>query len=224
MRVKAVVFDLDGTLVDSAPGLQVSLNRVLAREGRRPLALDAVKAMVGDGIRVLLERACAASGRPLGEAAMTDAVARFRAWYAEDSLRHTALYPGTREALERLTGQGVALGLCTNKPCDSTLPLLEGLCLARYFFAVFGGDSVPGIRKPDPGHVHAVLEALGASPGEAAMVGDSLNDVRAGQGAGLPVIAVTFGYAPVAADLGADRLIDHFDELAGALESLSAAG
>ena len=221
MRFRAVVFDLDGTLVDSAPGLAVSLNRVLEEEGRRPLDLDAVKTMVGDGIHVLLERACAASGQPLTEQETGRAVARFRACYEADSIRHTALNPGARDVLEHFTQRGIAMGLCTNKPHGATLPLLAGLGLERYFGAVLGGDSVPGVRKPDPGHVLAVLDALNVPAEDAVMVGDSPNDVRAGRGAGLPVVAVTFGYplGPIEA-LGADVMIDHFDELAAVLERL----
>jgi phosphoglycolate phosphatase len=221
MRFKAVVFDLDGTLVDSAPGLSVSLNRVLEEAGRRPLDLDAVKSMVGDGIRVLLERACAASGQPMTEQEADKAVARFRACYADDSIRHTSLNPGARDVLARFAEQGIAMGLCTNKPHGATLPLLAGLDLERYFGAVLGGDSVAGIRKPDPGHVLAVLDALDVLPDDAVMVGDSPNDVRAGRGAGLPVVAVTFGYplGPIEA-LGADALIDHFDELTDVLGQL----
>jgi phosphoglycolate phosphatase len=221
MRFRAVVFDLDGTLVDSAPGLAVSLNRVLEEEGRRPLGLDAVKTMVGDGIHVLLDRACAASGEPLTAQETDRAVARFRAYYADDSIRHTSLNPGARDVLEHFTQRGIAMGLCTNKPHGATLPLLAGLEMERYFGAVLGGDSVAGIRKPDPGHVLAVLDALNVPPGDAVMVGDSPNDVRAGRSAGLPVVAVTFGYplGPIEA-LGADVLIDHFDELAAVLERL----
>jgi phosphoglycolate phosphatase len=123
--------------------------------------------------------------------------------------------------LAALAADGIAVGLCTNKPQAATLALLSGLGIADYFGAVVGGDALAGVRKPDARHVLAVLERLGAAPHEAVMVGDSPIDVQAGRDAGLRVIAVTFGYplGPVES-LGADRLIDRFDELTGVLATL----
>ena len=221
MRFKAVVFDLDGTLVDSAPGLHASINRLLTQDGRAALELNAVKTMVGDGVRPLVRRAYAATGRAPDEPESDRLTERFLAFYDEDGPRLTVLNPGARAVLEDLSARGIALGLCTNKPQAATLLLLESLGIDRYLPAVLGGDCLGGIRKPDPRHVLAVLDALRVVPDEAAMVGDSPNDVRAGRDAGLPVIAVSFGYplGPVA-DLGADLVIDRFEELPGALERL----
>ncbi len=221
MTVRAVVFDLDGTLVESAPGLQLSANRVLAAGGRRPLSLDEVKSMVGNGVPALVARAFAATGEKLDAVAHAEIVRRFERHYVTDCLTHTALNPGAAEVLAALAGDGLGVGLCTNKPQEATLALLEHLGIAGFFTSIVGGDMLDGIRKPDPRHVQAVLDALGAVPDYAVMIGDSPVDVAAGRNAGIKVVAVTFGYplGPIEA-LGADKYIDHFDELRGLLRGL----
>jgi phosphoglycolate phosphatase len=214
MRIKAVVFDLDGTLVDSAPGLQTAVNAVLERHDCPPTGLADVQSMIGDGIRALINKAFTQHGRTLSEKELDTAAGQFRDIYADCGPRETPLYPGVRDALNQLTSLGISLGLCTNKPQRSTEPLLDALMIDHYFPAVFGGDVLAGIRKPDPRHVLAVLGRLGIDAAEAVMVGDSPNDIDAGQGAGMPVIAVTYGYSlgPVEA-LGADYFIDNLGEL-----------
>lgn len=224
---KAVLFDLDGTLVDSVPDLTVAVNQALSQIGYRDVTRAEVTGMVGDGIPKLVERAVHLVGA--GSAASTAAelgnLTRICLDYYQDhSIDLTAPYPGAREAVAALHDNGVALGICTNKPEAPTRDILDALELAPFFAAVFGGDSVPGIRKPDPGHVTAVLSALDTQPEDAVMVGDSANDIKAGAGAGLKTVAVSFGYAhsPVA-ELGADTVIDHFDDLADALAGLTGA-
>lgn len=221
MRIRGVVFDLDGTLVDSAPGLQTALNSVLEAGGCPPVGLTDVQSMIGDGVPALIKKAFAKQGRTLSNPE-TDAAARqFRAIYAKCGPRETPLFPGARHSLQQLSFLGISLGLCTNKPQQSTEPLLDALRIDHYFSAVFGGDLLAGIRKPDPRHVLAVLGRLGIDAAEAVMVGDSPNDVDAGQGAGLPVIAVTYGYSlgPVES-LGADYLIGNLRELPALLADL----
>jgi phosphoglycolate phosphatase len=195
MRIRAVVFDLDGTLVDSAPGLQTAANVVLEAGGCPSIGLSDVKMMIGDGIPALINKAFTKHGRTLSEKELETAVRQFRRIYAECGPRETPLYPGALDSLNQLTSLGISLGLCTNKPQRSTEPLLDALTIDHYFSAVFGGDLLGGIRKPDPRHVLAVLGRLGIDAAEAVMVGDSPNDVNAGQGAGMPVIAVTYGYS-----------------------------
>ena len=214
MRIRAVVFDLDGTLVDSAPGLQTAVNSVLEEQDCPPLGLEDVKLMIGEGIPALIDKAFARQGRTLSEKETNRVAKQFRDIYAVCGPRETPLFPGARDSLNRLTSFGIALGLCTNKPQRSTEPLLDALNIDHYFPAVFGGDLLAGIRKPDPRHVLAVLGRLGIDASEAVMVGDSPHDVDAGQGAGMPVIAVTYGYSlgPVDA-LGADYFIDNLTEL-----------
>ncbi len=216
-----MVFDLDGTLVDSAPGLRTAVNGVLAAHGCPPVALEDVQSMVGDGMPALIGKAFAKHGRTLSEKELAAATRQFRDIYTECAPRESPLYPGARDGLNQLTALGLSLGLCTNKPQQSTEPLLDALEIDHYFAAVFGGDILAGIRKPDPRHVLAVLGRLRVDAAEAVMVGDSPNDVHAGQGAGMPAIAVTYGYSlgPVKA-LGADYLIDSLTELPALLADL----
>ena len=221
MKIKAIVFDFDGTLVDSAPGLMAAANIVLEEWGYPGITVDDAKVFIGDGMAVFSDRAVAKGGGTLGEANRDRFVNRFRQTYAEVDAEQTVLYPGAMDTLQRFAADGVAMGLCTNKPHGATLPILSAVGIDGYLSAVFGGDSLDGVRKPDPRHVLAVLDALGVAPADAVMVGDSPNDVKAGKGAGLPVIAVTYGYSlgPVEA-LGADVLIDNLIDLPAVLENL----
>ncbi len=214
----AVVFDLDGTLIDSAPDIARALNRTLAHFGRTPLTVAQVRTMVGDGAAMLVRHAFRATG---GELADDEAQAVLRDYldtYFDETAEPSCLYPGVAETLRALAGQGVRLGLCTNKPERISRKLLDLLDLAPLMGAVCGGDTLPQ-RKPDPAPLVWVVERLGG--GRAAMVGDNANDVRAARGAGLPVVAVSYGYPrmPVA-DLGADLVIDRFADLPGALARL----
>ena len=221
--IEAVVFDLDGTLIDSAPDLRTAVNSMLAEKGRRGLDLGAVTAMVGDGVHKLVERALTVTGKETptgGEIARS--TRRFLEFYEGHGADLTRPYAGAAEALTRLKNDGYALGVCTNKPQGPTREILDGLGLGRYFSAVLGGDSLDGVRKPDSRHLLAAIERLGATPDRAVMVGDNENDVQAARGAGVPVIAVAFGYAKVPAeDLGADAIIGHFDELPAAIRRLT---
>lgn len=221
MPLKAIVFDFDGTLVDSAPGLADSANMVLHEGGHAPITVEDAQSFIGDGMAVFMDRAVARDGATLKESDRSRYVARFREIYAELDAERTVLYPGALETLERFTADGIKMGLCTNKPYDATVPILSALGIDKHLAAVFGGDSLDGIRKPDPRHVLAVLDALDATPAEAVMVGDSPNDVLAGQAAGLTVYAVTYGYSlgPVEA-LGADVLIDNLTDLPDLIAAL----
>jgi len=221
-RFQGVVFDLDGTLVDSAPDLHAALNRLLAAEGRPPVTLDAVKTMVGDGVGKLVERGFQATGEVPPAPDLEAAVQRFTADYEQNATELTSVYPGAREALSRLHGAGLPLGLCTNKPQLATETLLDHLDLARYMKAVVGGDAVAGVRKPDPRHVLAVLDRLGVAARDAVLIGDSPADIGGAIAAGIPAVAVSFGYPKMPVeDLGADIIIDTYDELEPALASLS---
>ncbi len=221
--IEAVVFDLDGTLIDSAPDLRTAVNRLLAEKGRRALDLGAVTAMVGDGVHKLVERALAATGDGTPTAGeIARATRRFINFYEGHGAVLTRAYAGAVEALKCLRDEGYALGICTNKPHGATCEILAALDLEGYFSAVLGGDSLDGVRKPDPRHLLAAIDRLGATPENAVMVGDNENDVAAARGAGVPVIAVAFGYAKVpVAELGADAVIGHFDELPEAIRRLT---
>lgn len=221
MRIRAVVFDFDGTLVDSAPGLMASANIALDEWGYPPITVEDAQSFIGDGMAVFSDRAVAKGGGTLNGAERDRFVNRFRDIYTDLDAERTVLYPGAMETLQRFAADGIKMGLCTNKPYDATLPILSAVGIDGYLPAVFGGDSLDGIRKPDPRHVLAVLDRLGINAAEAVMVGDSPNDVLAGQGAGLPVIAVTYGYSlgPIE-DLGANFYVNSLTELPALLEDL----
>jgi len=213
--LEAVVFDLDGTLIDSAADLCAALNQALGPMGRRPLVVAEVKAMVGDGVIRLTERALAATGEPLAGAALDEAIGAVRKSYA--MMPTPVLYKGARELLAGLANRGLVLALCTNKMVDATLRVLDQLELAGRFKAVAGGDSYP-MKKPDPMPVLALLSQLGVAPDAAVMVGDSINDITAGRAAGVMTVAVSYGYSTIAPrELGADCLIDQLDEIESVL-------
>jgi phosphoglycolate phosphatase len=218
-QLTAIVFDLDGTLIDSAPDVRAALNRLLAEEDRRQLSLMEVQELVGEGARPLIERAWAATGAPADFHCVSALIERYLAFYRAHPADHTVVYAGVRDELARLSAAGHKLGICTNKPHAMSLMVLEALDLTRWFDAVLGGDFPR--RKPDGEHIRETLRRMGADGGSALYVGDSRTDVLAARDAGLPMVAVTWGYArmPVA-ELGADRLIDRFSELAAALREL----
>lgn len=219
---EALVFDLDGTLIDSAPDLHACVNQLLESEGRRLLDLPELVRMVGDGVPMLVRRAYEATGGMPDD--FEARVERYRALYGAALADKTAPYPGVVETLERLRGGGHRMAVCTNKPYDPTMAILEALGLARFFTAVAGGDSLP-VRKPDPGHLLGTLEMLGSGPDRAVMIGDSLNDIQVAVEAGVRSIAVSYGYRKQPVDeLGADIVIDSFADIPLALERLSGAG
>ena len=222
LMVKAVVFDLDGTLVDSAPDLNTAINKLLGEEGRRALALDEVIGMIGDGAVKLVERAFRATGGRRETESPEKLTARFLAFYEGHATDSTRPYPGVPETLALLREQQWALGICTNKPEQATREVLHGLDLDRHFGAIVGGDSIAGVRKPDPRLLLAVIERLGAAPAEAVMVGDNANDVQSARAAGVPVIIRAGGYTRVPTpELGADAVIATFAELPAVLDRVA---
>ncbi len=224
---QGVVFDLDGTLIDSVPDLALALNALLNEEGLPRVREDQVPGFVGQGAHVLVTKAMAAAGRPLaddtdGRAALERLHDRFVALYEAKPVVGTQPYPGAIEVLRALHGQGVVLGVCTNKPQGPTEAVLAALGLTDLFTAVVGGGLIPE-RKPDPAPLLLTLERMGVTPAEAAMVGDTPYDVGAARDAGVASIIVEFGYSPVPpAEAGADLLIGAFADLPAALRRLAA--
>ncbi len=220
--LRAVVFDLDGTLVDTLPDIAQALNRALVEESRAELTEAEIAPMVGDGAARLVERAFAASGPALDENTYAGLVQRFLALYSAQLSGRSAPYPGVVAALEALRADGLRLGVCTNKPLGLSRTLLADLDLARFFATVCGGDSL-AVKKPDGRHLLAPIADLGARAETAVMVGDNANDVAAARAAQVPVLLVGYGYStsPVRT-LGADALIDDFGELRGALSRIAA--
>lgn len=195
---RLVVFDLDGTLVDSAPDIHAALDRLMAARGLPPFGRAEVIGMIGDGVRVLVTRALAARGLPFEETAL-DA---FMADYGANAAAETRLFPGIAAALEALARDGWRMAVCTNKPEAPARDLLGALGLLDRFAAIGGGDSFP-VRKPDPAHLLATIEAAGGMGDGAVMVGDHRNDVSAARGAGIPCVFVGWGYGPLAMAEGA---------------------
>ena len=217
-RFRAVVFDLDGTLIDSAPDIADALNMVLAELGRVGLTEATVRNMVGNGWHGLLERAMTMTGgQP--EQGLDWVTNRFRDLYLPRSTRLSSVYPTAMDTIRTLHGQGVRLGICTNKRQSATDIVIEGFGLAAYMAAVVGGDN--GVMKPDPGHIAMVLEKLEIEPADALMVGDSKADVDAARGLAMPVVLVRYGYTAIPVEeLGGDRLIDRLDELHAVMPGL----
>ena len=218
-KLQGLIFDLDGTLVDSAPDLQHALNQTLAEQGRRPITLEETKIMVGDGMLTTLKRAFEATGMVLGDDESYRMFQNFVNHYRRQTAVLEQIYPHVTETLAHFKSKGVKLGVCTNKQEASTHKLLDELNLSQYFAFVAGGDTYP-VHKPHPGHVKGVIDALAVAKEGCVMIGDSSNDVRAAQGAGIPCLVVTHGYGSDIHSLGANGLIANFLELPKALEKL----
>jgi len=186
---RTAVFDLDGTLVDSAPDIQAAANRLMDARGRAPFSMPEVIGMIGDGIRVFVTRALAARGLPFDE----ESVHRFTEDYSANATVLTRPFEGVPEALDALQSAGWRLCICTNKPEEPARILLRDLGLASRFAAIGGGDSFP-TRKPDPAHLRATLAAAGGDASRAVMIGDHHNDVAAAAGLGIPCVFVLWGY------------------------------
>lgn len=216
LSLKAVLCDLDGTLVDSAEDIRSALNELLAEARREPVGPDEIKTMIGDGVAKLIERALAARGGDPGEAPRL--IPRFLALYEPNAARSTRPYPGVRETLQALRSRGLRIAVVTNKPDAATREILASLDLAPLVEVVVGGDTAPE-RKPHPAPVLLALDGLGVAPADAVMVGDNHHDVSAARAAGVRAIAVTYGYSHLPhEELGAERLIATFPELLGALD------
>jgi phosphoglycolate phosphatase len=215
-----IVFDLDGTLVDSAPDLIGTLNVILGQEGIAPLPLEEGRPFIGYGARRLIERGFAAQGHPAPADRIDELFARFIAHYNDHSADETRPFPGAVAALSGMKAAGARLAVCTNKLTGLSTPILERLDLARFFDAVIGADSAPA-PKPDARHLIHTVEAAGGRIDRAIMVGDAATDAGAARAAEVPLILVSFGYTEIpAADLAPDILIDHFDALPNACVQL----
>ena len=195
---RLAVFDLDGTLVDSAPDIQAALNRLMASRGLPGFSRKEVVAMIGDGVHVLVERALTARGQAFDQAALDAFVLDYTAHAAVE----TRPFPGMIEALDELRARGWRLAVCTNKPEAAARELLDALGLLDRLSAVGGGDTFP-VRKPHPGHLLSTIAAAGGVPEDSVMIGDHRNDVEAARAAGIPCVFVGWGYGPLAMADGA---------------------
>ena len=205
-----IAFDLDGTLVDTAPDLVGALNEILTQESLPPLPFADVRLMVGRGARALLERGFAAAGAPLDALSAPKLVERFIAVYLDRIAQESAPFPGVVETLATLRSADARLVVCTNKLTRLSVALLDALRLTDAFDAVIGADLAPA-AKPDPSHVLAAIAAVGGDPRRAVMVGDSINDALAAVRAKVPALMVSFGYTEEPVEtLGGDMVIHSF--------------
>ncbi len=223
MTPPTIVFDLDGTLVDTAPDLVQALNEILKSQGMAPVALGASLSMVGHGARAMIEAAFIAAGRAPESALLDRLMQDFIAYYSDHIAEHSKPFPGAVAALDRFAANGWLLAICTNKLEGLARQLLQELGLAGRFAAITGQDTF-GCRKPDPRHLTETIRCAGGEPQQAVMVGDSITDIDAAKAAGVPVVAVSFGYSAVPVDqLEPDRVIGNFAALWDAVATLPAA-
>jgi phosphoglycolate phosphatase len=215
-----IVFDLDGTLIDTAPDLIDTLNFTLAQHGLPTVPFDAARPMIGGGARGLIERALAAEGRKCSPADVDELYTPFVAHYAEHIADRSRPFPHLEAALDRLAAQGHRLAVCTNKLEWLSKRLLQTLHLAQRFAAICGQDTF-GVQKPDPQIFRATVMRAGGELTRAIMVGDSITDIRTAHAANVPIVAVDFGYTDVPiASLQPDRVISSFAELPAAIDDL----
>ena len=220
MVAPTVVLDLDGTLVDSAPDLVATLNIIFARTGLPPVAYDAARNMVGGGARALIVRGLKAEGRTLDVIEIDRMVRDFIDHYAAHIADQSRPFPGLESALDTLVARGCRLAVCTNKLEWLAVRLLDALALSQRFATICGGDTF-GLQKPDPEMLRRTIARAGGVADSTVMVGDSLTDITTAHAAGVPIVAVDYGYTerPVA-DMGADRVIGALSALPDAVFDL----
>jgi phosphoglycolate phosphatase len=222
-RAPTIVFDLDGTLVDTAPDLIAALNVVLAREGLPPVPLHAARTMIGAGARKLIERGLELEGRVAGLEEINRLTADFIEYYAAHIADSSRPFEGLTDALDDLQAQGYRFAVCTNKLEWLSRLLLDKLGLSARFAAICGADTF-GVSKPDPAILRQTIARAGGDLSSAIMVGDAGPDIGVARRAGIPVIGVGFGYTEIPiAELKPDRLIHHMRDLPAAVEGLMAA-
>lgn len=222
LRGSAVVFDLDGTLLDTVPDSHAGLNAVFTAAGFPALTLEQVRTTVGEGARAMIERALAIVGQSLPRQSIDELLHKYLAACLLHPGQHTVIYDDAVDTLAALQDAGAILGICTNKPRMTTIAVLKALQLDRFFLAVLCPEDVPH-RKPDGRHVLATLDALGVTPNEAVFVGDSETDIAAAKDAGIKSIFVTWGYCHVPPEsLEADARIDRFADLIPTCAALGA--
>lgn len=221
MPAPTIVFDLDGTLIDTAPDLVDTLNVVFSRERLPPVAYETARNLIGGGARAMILRGLEADGRTVTPAELDRLFAEFIEHYTAHIADRSRPFPGLIEALDELEAHGCRFAVCTNKLEGLSRLLLKALQLDRRFAVICGQDTF-GIQKPDPEVLRRTIAAAGGSLQRAVMIGDSVTDIRAARGAGIPVIAVDFGYSekPVG-EFGPDRVISNFAQLPASVAALS---
>ena len=213
MSASLVVFDLDGTLIDTAHDLVASLNHTIGLEGLEPVGYGDLTYLVGHGGQVMIKRAFALRGREISDSDLQRMLGAFVEHYSDGMPGVSAPFPGLADAMDRLSGAGYRLAVCTNKLEGLARRLIDGLGFTDRFSAITGGDTF-AVRKPDAEHLFGTVRLAEADPRRTVMVGDSLNDMLVARNAGVPSIGVPFGYSDVpVAELEPSHVITHFDEL-----------
>ncbi len=212
----AIVFDLDGTLVQSSPDIHHALNNMLVKNGYDELSLEVVTSFIGNGVPKLVERAMIASDITLTDVSHAQLVKQFSDFYAVNPVGKSYLFDGVLQALEKLAAAGHKLAICTNKPFDMTVKVLDGLNISDLFDAVIGGDSLP-VNKPDPAMLFKVLEMLEVK--DCIYIGDSEIDASTAENAGQPFFIYTEGYSKIPfCEMVTEAKFSHFDDLCGLIE------
>jgi phosphoglycolate phosphatase len=212
MTLQALIFDLDGTLVDTAPDLHAATNHVLGLIDRNPISMAELRAFVGHGAMNLIERGVAATGEPVDQDTMKRLHKSFLEYYGDNISDHSVVFDGLLAVLDKAQAHGLKLGVCTNKVEKLSHKLLMELGMMQRFGSLIGGDTLP-VMKPDPAPLFEAIARLSVDPARAMMVGDSETDIRTAQNAGVPVLAVTFGYtAQHVSAFDPTHMIDHYDQ------------
>ncbi|MGI9465189.1 MAG: HAD-IA family hydrolase [Aestuariivirgaceae bacterium] len=218
MKLSTVVFDLDGTLVDTAPDLMHATNAILTAHGRRTVNLAEVRDMVGHGARRLIDKGFRLTGDPIEDDQLERLFRDFVDHYAANIMIDSRPYPGVIELMDACRAQGLTMAVCTNKLEALSVRLIEELELSHYFASIIGPDTI-GIAKPDPAPLHAAVERAGGTIDRAIMVGDSETDIRTAKAAQVPAIGVSFGYTDRhVSTFEPEHVIDHYDEAWAILE------
>jgi phosphoglycolate phosphatase len=223
MPSPTIVFDLDGTLIDTAPDLIDTLNVIFAREGLPPVPYDAARNAIGGGARTMIARGIETEGRTFSTQKLDQMFADFISYYSDHVADRSRPFPGLIDALDALDASGYRFAVCTNKLERLSVLLLGQLKLADRFVAICGQDTF-GIQKPNPEILRRTVAAAGGTMQHAVMIGDSNTDIRTARAAGMPVIAVDFGYSerPIA-EFGPDRVISHFAQLPASIDAVFSA-
>jgi phosphoglycolate phosphatase len=220
-RFQTVIYDLDGTLIDSAKDMQVAVSNVLADHGLPPVTEEDVRIFMGQGSKVTMNKAFTKYGKVLDDAALSAVTKEFVRYYEADPVSNTVAFDGVAEVVAYFAKLGLRQGVCTNKFEKPSRMILEHLKLMPPITDVAGADTFP-VRKPDPRHILMLVERMGGDPKTTVMIGDSIHDVEAAHGAGLPAVLVSWGYTvKPASELGAEAVIQRFGALPEALGEIA---
>jgi phosphoglycolate phosphatase len=221
MHGLTLVFDLDGTLVDTAPDLVAATNHVLQHVGLPQVDEKSLRPWIGHGAAYMVEHAMGPAAKELTAAQQAHLLEVYLEYYGRNIAVGSQPFEGTIDALESLSRQGAKLAVCTNKMEGMSRTLLDALGMTGYFASIAGRDTLP-VFKPDPGHLLGTIRLAGGEAERAVMIGDSRTDIATAKAANVPVVAVSFGYTDVpVSQLGPDAVIDHYRDLEGAIRALN---